>query len=243
MKCHSLAGRSSLALGLALLSVPASAQEAPPAAPPAAASSPAAAGPPVRVHLGTYKRKGTARLFIHRADGSYAFVCESPCTADMAAHSEVRVTLANNDEEPHTFGIPADLGSEIDVEVRPASVGPLVGSIVLMGSGGALALSGALFVALSDVRYPSTNGGTSTRDSYKTVGFVLIGLGAATAVGGLIWLLSRSHEPKVEGAPHRAPDVYGRRDTLLGDVALQKPRDATTTALPSLAPFELSFTF
>ena len=130
------------------------------------------------------------------------------------------------------------------MEVRPASVGPLVGSIVLMGSGGAFVLSGApLRRAERTSAIPRRSGSTTTPDSYKTVGFVLMGLGAATAAGGLIWLLSRSHEPKVEGAPHRAPDVYGRRDTVLGDVAVQKPRDAATTALPALAPFELSFTF
>lgn len=238
MKRHHYAGLAALGLTVGLSSPPAHAQEAPAATP----APVAATGAPVRVHLSTFRGKGTARLYIHRTDGSYTFVCASPCTADMAAHSELRVTLANNDEEPHTFEVPSDLGSEIDVQVRPASVGPLVGSIVLMGSGGALILSGAIMVALSDIRV-STTSGRSVTDGYKTIGLVMMGLGAATAVGGLVWLLTRSHEPKVEGAPHRAPDVYGRRDTLLGDVALQKPRDATTTLPLPATPFELRFTF
>ena len=239
MKRHHPAGlvALTLSLGLTLADSKALAQQ-PPAAP-----GPAA-GAPVRVHLRTFRGKGTARLYIHRTDGSYGFVCASPCTADMAAHSELRVTLANNDEEPHSFEVPSDLGPEIDVEVRPASAGPLVGSIVLMGSGGGLALSGALFIALSDVRYPSgsSSRSSSTPESYKTVGFVLLGIGAACAAGGLIWLLTRSHEPKVDGAPH-FQDTYGRRETVLGDVAVQKPRDPTTAILPPAAPFELSFTF
>jgi len=230
-------GALTLALGLTVTSAPALAQQAPAGPPPAVP----AAGAPVRVHLSTFRGKGTARLYIHRTDGSYTFVCDSPCTADMAAHSELRVTLNNNDEEPHTFGVPSDLGSEIDIEVRPASAGPLIGSIVLMGSGGAFILSGALMVALSDIRVSSTSGRSIT-DSYKTIGLVMMGIGAAAAVGGLVWLLTRSHEPKVQGAPHREP-VYGRRDTLLGDVSVQKPRDATTAILPPVAPFELSFTF
>ncbi len=71
---------------------------------------------------------------------------------------------------------------------------------------------------------------------------MFLGLGAACAAGGLIWLLTRSHEPKVDGAPH-FQGTYGRRETVLGDVALQKPRDPATTILPTGAPFELSFSF
>jgi hypothetical protein len=233
MKRHPLAVLGVLVgLAVGLSPSPALAQEVPVPAP----------GAPVRVHLSTYRGKGTARLYIHRTDGSYTFVCASPCTADMAAHSELRVTLANNDEEPHTFAVPDDLGSEIDVEVRPASVGPLVGSIVLMGSGGAFMLSGAVFIALSDISYAGASS-ARTPDGYKTIGYVMLGIGVGAAIGGLVWLLTRSHEPKVDGAPHRAPDVYGRRDTLLGDVAVQKPHDPTTSVLPQATPFELHFTF
>jgi hypothetical protein len=231
MKRHPFAGLG--ALTLALMSAPAFAQGTP--------TTPPAAGAPVRVHLRTFKGKGTARLFIHRTDGSYTFVCASPCTADMAAQSELRVTLANNDEEPHTFTVPSDLGPEIDVEVRPASAGPLIGGIVLMGSGGALVLSGALMIALSDIRVTGSTG-RSVTDSYKTIGIVMMGIGAAAAAGGLVWLLTRSHEPKVDGAPHY-PDVYGRRETVLFDVAVQKPCDPTTTILAPATPFELRFAF
>ncbi len=130
--------------------------------------------------------------------------------------------------------MPSDLGSEVDLEVRPASVGPLIGSIVLMGSGGAFVLSGLLFIALSDVTNSSLTGGkpSSTNaevsSTYKTTGYVCIGIGAAAAVAGFVWLLSRSHEPQVNESPYREPDVYGRRETLLGDVAVATPRDPTT---------------
>ena len=242
MNRHAIA--SLFALGLTLIAAPTFAQEQPrPGAvapqPVAVAAQPAAGGA-VRLHLRTYRGQGTARLYIHRSDGSYTFVCASPCTADVAAHSELRVTLRNNDEEPHTFEVPSDLGPEIDAEVRPASSGPLIGGIVLMGSGGAIVLSGALMVIMSDLNFSGSL--RNSQDEYKTIGFVMMGLGVATAVGGLIWLLSRSHEPRVQGAPHLA-DVYGRRETVLGDVAAQKPRDPTTAVLPAAAPFTLSFTF
>jgi hypothetical protein len=232
------------ALALATSAVDASAQE--PAAPPA-----------VRVHVRTLKNKGTARLFIHRADGSYTLVCASPCTADLPGNSELRVTLANNDDEPHTFTLPSDLGSEVDLEVRPASSGPLIGSIVLLGSGGVFMLSGLAFIALSDLAKSGISGGSTTstaRDqdvasTYKTTGFVMLGLGAAAAVAGFVWLLSRSHEPQVIDAPYRErererePGIYGRRETVLGDVALGKPRDATSDTPVPFTPLQYGFSF
>ncbi len=229
------------ALALAAPAADASAQEA-------------AAPPPVRVHVRTSKNKGTARLYIHRADGSYTLVCASPCTADLPGNSELRVTLANKDDEPHTFTLPTDLGSEVDLEVRPASSGPLVGSIVLLGSGGVFMLTGLAFIALSDLAHSGISGTTSsTRDrdlasTYKTTGFVMLGLGAAAAVAGFVWLLSRSHEPQVIDAPYRErePGIYGRRETVLGDVALGTPRDPTSlAATPSLPfmPLQYGFSF
>jgi hypothetical protein len=181
--------------------------------------------------LRTLKNKGTARLYIHRADGSYTLVCASPCTADLPGNSELRVTLANK--------------------------GPLIGSIVLLGSGGVFMLTGLAFIALSDFAHSGLSGTTSaSRDrdlasTYKTTGFVMLGLGAAAAVAGFVWLLSRSHEPQVIDAPYRErePGVYGRRETLLGDVALAKPRDPTsldaspTPSLPPFTPLQYGFSF
>jgi hypothetical protein len=235
MKWHPLVASVAFA-GTVLGGAPAFAQEAP------AAPAPARADAPVRVHLRTLRPKDSARMFIRRPDGSYAFVCNSPCTADMAAHSELRVVLGDNDDEPHAFVLPADLGSELDLEVRAGGVGSLVGSIVLMGTGGALAISGLTFIALSGI---SVNNSTtsSTRDTYKTVGFVFIGLGVAAAAGGLVWLLSRSREPRVQGAPYAGPVAYDRHQTVIGDVALQKPREPTTALAPLSAPLELSFGF
>jgi hypothetical protein len=249
MKRRHLAVVTALALALATSAADASAQEAsaPEAAP--AAPVPAPAAPAVRVHVRTTKNKGTARLYIHRADGSYTLVCASPCTADVPGNSQLRVTLGNQEDDPHTFTLSADLGSEVDLEVRPASSGPLIGSIVLMGAGGVVALSGLAFIALSDLA-GSSIGGRSTsatnRDvatTYKTTGFVMIGVGAAVAIAGFVWLLSRSHEPQVVDAPYREPQVYGRRETLLGDVALGKPRDPRSDAPVPFMPLPYGFSF
>ena len=252
MKPFHLAGLVSVTLTLAAGNAAAQQVGAAPAPAPAVAPAPVGAGGSVRVHLRTINNKGTARLYIHRSDGSYTLVCASPCTADVPANSELRTTMNNNDEEPHTFVVPGDLGPEVDIQVRPASVGPLIGGIILMGSGGAFVLSGLLFVALADVtdgaRTSYNSASTAAynerqADELKTVGFVMIGIGVAAAVVGLVWLTTRSHEPRVEGSPHRPVEVYGRAQTFLGDVALAKPRDATTVTAPPLTPLRLGFTF
>lgn len=249
MKRHSLAAVTLLTTALASVGADAFAQQAPaPPAAPAAPGPPAAA--PVRVHLRTLKNKSTARMYIHRADGAYTLVCASPCTADVPGNSELRVTLGSAEDEPHTFVLPSDLGGEIDLEVRPASVGPLIGSIVLLGSGGAFVLSGLVFIALADVAGTSSGSGYSysgaNRDlstTYKTTGYVMIGIGAAAAVAGFVWLLTRSHEPQVRDAPYRQPDVYGRRETLLGDVAVGKTPDPSLLAPAPILPLQYGFTF
>jgi hypothetical protein len=199
------------------------------------------------VHLHTLKNKGVARLYSKRADGAFTLVCASPCTADVAVNTELRITLGNNDDEPHTFTVTGDLGSEIDLEVKPASVGPLVGGIVMMGSGGVFILSGLLFLALADLTDSSSSiYNKSQTDGYATIGYVFIGLGAAAAVGGLVWLVTRSQEPRVTDSPYH-PDnrqkAYGRNDTLLGDMASLKPRDGTTLTPPPFTPLRLGFSF
>jgi hypothetical protein len=250
MKRHSLA--TAIAFALALSAADATAQQ--PAAPAAPAVPPAPA--PVRLHLSTLKNKSTARMYIHRADGSYTLVCASPCTADVPGGSELRVTLGNDDDDPHTFVLPTDLGSEVDLEVRPPSVGPLVGSIVLIGSGGAFVLSGLAFIALADVAGGSISASSastsstnkSISDTYKTTGYVMIGIGAAAAVAGFVWFVYRTHEPQVSESPHRDPGAYSRRETFLGDVALARPRDrdptnATSVLPPPFTPLQYGFSF
>jgi len=220
-----------------------------------ALSAPPGAGGTVRIHLRALRDKDTARLYIRAADG-FTLVCAAPCTADIPQNSELRTTLNNNDEEPHTFTVPSDAGPEVDLEVKPASLAPVIGGIILMGSGGVFVLTGLLFVALGDVTdsnsdgissssYSSSSYQKSQSDELKTTGYVCIVLGAAAAVGGLIWLTTRSHEPRINEAPHRSHQraVYGRAETVFGDMALAKPRDPTTAIGPAVTPFSYSFSF
>ena len=262
MKRHHLAGLAALTLGLSvtLAANDASAQtpNQPPSSPPAstptspppsaaAPTAPAGAGGSVRLHVSTEKNKGVARLYINRKDG-YQLVCSTPCTADVPVNSEMRVTLNNNDDEPHSFTVPGDMGPELDVRVKAASLGPLIGGIVAMGAGGAFVLSGLLFIALADLNKSTRTSSTSSSinkdvsDTYKVTGYVCIGIGAAAAVVGLIVLTTRSKEPRLDAGPYGAPVIPGRQDTLLGDLASLKPRDPTFVQ-PAITPLTYTIRF
>lgn len=208
--------------------------------------APPASSPAVRLHLRSLRAREIARLYVLR-NGAFAFVCASPCTADVAPGSEMQVTLTGDNGEAHAFVLPGDLGPEIDIVVKPASIAPVVGGIVMMGSGGGLALLGLLFVALGSVVEAAPNADTEKAQDLQTAGYVVIGVGAAVALGGLVWLTQRSREPRVTGFPHRqgSSATYGRHDTLLGDLAVFERRPAANpTALPAaFMPLQLRFTF
>jgi hypothetical protein len=156
--------------------------------------------------------------------------------------SELRITLDDKEDAPQTVVVGGSVGSDVDLEVRPPSGGPLVGSIVLMGAGGACVLGGLWFVALGNIG-ASSSGAGRFYEPFRSVGYATIGIGAALALGGLVWLSSRSHEPQVFDSPTRGPEIYGRRDTLLGDVAVSKPRDASSVAPPPPTPLRYAVTF
>lgn len=234
---------------------PAQVTEAPPAAPAAdtqpAPQSAAPAPGRVRLHVRTLREKTphTARVFIKGPGDTYSLVCATPCSAEVPAGAEMRVTFDDHDDEPHTFVLRPQLGSEVEIEVRPASKAPLIGGIVMMGSGGLLALAGALYVALADdLGKPKGNGffQVDTSDSYRKAGYIVIGIGAAVSTVGLIWFLTRSHEPRLVETPLRAPSrpqAYGRSETLASDVASGKRRDEASLAPAPITPMQWGFTF
>lgn len=261
MKRHHLAAIASITLGLSvtLAASDASAQtpnQPPPNAPPTGPLPPTVAatagGAPitpgaVRLHVSTEKNRGVARLYVHQPDGKYTLVCSTPCTADVPVNSEMRVTLNNNDEEPHTFTVPGDMGPELDIEVKPASVGPLIGGIIAMAAGGAFALSGLFLVAIASTDSGSSSKSTSSltesvKDTYRVTGYICIGIGAAAAIVGLVVLTSRSKEPRLNAGPRSAPFVQGRADMLLGDLATATPREATRLP-PAIMPLSYTIKF
>ena len=108
-----------------------------------------------------------------------------------------------------------------------------------MGTGGAIAFVGLIAIAIANAER-SIRGS----DDLQTAGIVVTGIGVVTAAGGLLWLLNRSHEPRTNDKPHRpGSHVYGRGETLLGDVAAARPRDPASAVPAPPAPLRVGFTF
>lgn len=193
----------------------------------------------VRLHFRTYRDRQHAQVYAHRPDDSWAVVCDVPCTIDSPVGTELRVTIGGYDDEPHGFTVPGDVGPEMDVEVKPASVGPLVGGIVMMGAGGAVAVVGLLCIAVAN-----SASNVHGADDLQTFGIVVTGIGAVSAGAGLLWLSTRSHEPRTTEKQHRPGSrVYGRNETLLGDIASARPRGPASVIAAPATPLRLGFTF
>jgi len=224
---------------------------------PAYGAQPGAPPPPpgtVRLHFRLYRDKGSARVYHRAADGRYGLLCMAPCTADVPAGDTLRITWGDHEEDPHDMPVAAGYGQEVEVEVKGPSVGPVIGGAIMMGVGGASILSGLILVAISDI---DTLDGRSNL-SLDTMGYVFIGVGAGLAVGGLVWLIARSHEPRVEAWTYKGeePARYDDRDRdrdrrrrknraemFLGDEALARPRDPMLPLGPAPTPLRWGFAF
>lgn len=222
-------------LAMTLLSARANAEETPPLPPSGAAASARPAGT-VRLSLRSYRSKELARLYVARENGAYAFVCQSPCKADVIPGTPLRVTLGDS-SEPHDFVMSGHPGSDLDVEVRPASKGPLAGGIVMVSLGAPTALVGLILLAVSGI-------GSSSDADLRTAGLVVLGVGGAVTVGGIALIANRSHEPRIREDEHggdraeRATD--SRANVFASDVATL--RHASPVA-PAFTPLTWGLSF
>lgn len=208
----------------------------------AQASTPTTGAPAagmVRMRFRTYRDRGRARVFVRTVSGAYVFVCAAPCTADLPPGAELRTTLGDEDEDPRDFAVPNDYGPDVDVEVKPASKGALVGGIIMTSIGGVFLLIGTvLMAAASDAR--SSPG----ERALVTGGVVCLVLGAGLAIPGILLITNRSREPRVRTDPHRRGHEYSRDDTLLMDVAEARRIQPTTGLVPvAITPLRLGFAF
>lgn len=183
----------------------------------------------------TYRDKGRARVYVRTVQGAHAFLCASPCTADLPPGAELRTTLGDEDEEAHEFTVPIDYGPDVDVEIKPASKGGLVGGIIMTSLGGLFALIGALLTGVSTAA-PSSSG----RSALATAGVVCLVIGAGLGIPGILLITGRSREPRVRTDPHRGGRDYSREDTLLMDVTAQQAPAAIPVAI---MPLRLGFSF
>jgi hypothetical protein len=129
-----------------------------------------------------------------------------PIAVSPGSHTIV-VRLAGRSDFTSSVVVPA--GQTVDVEVRglaavaaPSSSGPPVGAIVVLAGGAAVAVTGAILggVALGEVG--GAVDGTPQADRARALAIatdVLIPVGAACAVAGLIWwLVEEGSRPATE---------------------------------------------
>ena len=182
----------------------------------------APASPPsdsVRVQFSAAKSKIPGRLWARRGGGeAYSIVCTSPCTADIAVGTPLRVTLLEHDEEPYDFTLTSDRGRDIELIARRGGRGAVAGGIVMTAVGGVTALVGVILAAISLADIPN-------QSSIRTAGFITLGIGGGLTIGGIAVLSGRTWEPSVKQVP------------------FQNGRAATLPLPVAATPFSLTFTF
>lgn len=185
----------------------------------------------VRLNVRSFKPSVPARLYVGRADGSYSFVCHAPCKADVVPGTPLRVTIGDS-EVGHDFPMSGTAGNEVDLEVRPASKGPIAGGVVMISIGGVTTLVGMLLAAF---------GASDNRDELATAGYVCLAAGGALTFGGIMLIANRSKEPRIRTNEH-APSgtAASRADLFAGDLASLRPRSPIA---PAFAPLRLGGTF
>jgi hypothetical protein len=170
---------------------------------PPAASSPS---PRVRASFHAYKGRPT-RIYAETTSERYALVCGTPCEADLYPGARLRAVYDGNEEEPHDFVIEGNAGGKTDVEIRPASKGPLAGGIVMTSIGGVTALVGIVLLAVaSSTKIHSAD--------YQTAGLVTSVIGGGLTIGGILIIVNRSHEPRVRQDP--AVQYYKGKEASIG---------------------------
>ncbi len=166
--------------------------------------------PPGTVRLNVRPHKATkadVRLHVGDAEGRYAFVCKAPCTADVVPGTALRITVGGT-EEGHELVMAGNPGNDVDVEVRPASKGPLAGGIVMTSIGGIVTLIGGIILAIAATR--------DNDDGLATGGWITFAAGAGLTLGGVLMIARRSREPRVREDEH-APAGASRPIAALGE--------------------------
>ncbi len=151
-----------------------------------------AAVTPVHVRFHAYKSK-RAVIYRENAPDSWTLVCNTPCDVDLAPGTHLRAVYDKHDDEPHEFTLDGNSGSHLDVEVRPASKGPLAGGIVMTSIGGVTLLVGLVLLAVSS----SPTLGGSDKSSLSTAGSVCSLGGGGLMIGGIVLMVTRSQEPRI----------------------------------------------
>jgi hypothetical protein len=186
----------------------------------------------VRLNVRSYKASVPAQLYVGRADGSYSFVCNAPCKADVVPGTPLRVAIGDSDEA-HDFAMSGTAGNEVDLEVRPASKGPIAGGAVMISIGGLTTLIGIVMLGIA--------ASNNRDDGLDTAGFICLGVGGGLTIGGIMMIANRSREPRIRTNEHSpGGTAASRSDVFSADLATLRP---TSPIASAFAPLRFSASF
>jgi len=166
------------------------------------------------VHFSTPPGGAVAKVYTDTGNDRWQFVCATPCKAEAAPGTKLRIVLGDHDDESGEVVIANDLGNEIDVVARRGGRGAVALGIVLTSVGGLTFLIGALLAAVA-----------KNDDSLKTGAYVCLFGGGGMTAGGIGLIAARTWEPSIRQEAHEGS------------------RWATITPVPRPATFTLGFSF
>jgi hypothetical protein len=157
------------------------------------------AGPKVSVRFQADDERAALQKYL--GSGNWARICLTPCSGQVSADATYRVGGEGLiSSEPFRLR-PPPKATRVEAEVHTRA--RRVGGAILGVGGGGLALMGLSFYAVGAAgSYDNNNGQTQTltpdeQRGFKTAGGVMMALGVAAGVAGLVLLLNSSSEAHV----------------------------------------------
>jgi hypothetical protein len=177
---------------------------------------PAPKGPVPSAAVHIESDKSDSPVTIERREGrNWVYACSAPCDAELPLAPLYRIS-GTEVRSSSAFHLNARPGDHIVLDVATASKGSFTGGIVLTGVGGGAMLVGAMVlyvVAVFDVADRASGVSTPSSDgNTNTVGWVMIGAGAAALTVGVILLAGNVHSKvdQTQGQPKPRNDAWLR---------------------------------
>jgi len=152
---------------------------------PAASPDASAAGGTARVHIEVDRDVTLER----QSNGTWIPACSAPCDADLPLDASYRI-VGGGMRGSSTFRIAAQPGQRVFITVDPASKGGFVGGIILISLGAPVLLIGGLVLLVAAA---ADDIGSTDSSGARTVGWTMVGGGAAGIVVGIVLLAGNAH--------------------------------------------------
>lgn len=198
------------------------------------AAPPAPHGP---VPSATVHIESDSPVSIERREGrAWVYACSAPCDSELPLAPLYRIS-GTEVRSSSAFHLNARPGDHVVLDVNTASKGSFTGGIVLTGVGGGAMLVGAMVlyvVAVFDVADRASGVSTPSSDgNTNTVGWVMVGAGAAALTVGVILLAGNVHS-KVDQSQQNQTPPKPRGDAWLRTPSWHDDKSAGAAGIPKV---------